>query len=223
MHLARKSSAEYSYRLVRAPKHCAAGCGTLVTQPAAGHYYLDPLCDACFSAAAPKLAGIVFGKSHPARGDSAEHSYNLVEGPAECAAGCGATVAQRLAGHYYLEPLCDACFSAAAPELAGRIAALQPATAIRSIDPRLVYTCANCGDRLSGRLAGHHLGDPLCVPCFGIRNPDQAALLLLHEAALRARAVDPIELLEVVLNYVRTLNRQYVSKGPKTKPGPDRD
>ncbi len=226
MHLSRKAPAEYSYRLVRAPKKCAAGCRTLVTQPSAGHYYLDPMCDECFTAAAPKLAGAVFAKTHRSRGSSAEFSYKLVEAPAECAAGCGTTVSQRLAGHYYLKPLCDSCFSAEAAELAGRISALQPTTAIRALDPRSETSCANCGDRLSDRIAGHHLGDPLCVGCFGEHDQDQAALLMLHEAALKADASgNPDELLDVALSYAKAVKRPDAGdlRGSKATPGSDRE
>ncbi len=121
---------------------------------------------------------------------SSEYSYRLVAGPGKCASGCGTLVTNRLAGHYYLQPLCDACFHDAAPELAGAIVALQPVTSVRELDASSAATCANCGDCISGRLAGHHMGDPMCVACFREHAPVLAALLYLEEAVREAAAAD---------------------------------
>ncbi len=134
------------------------------------------------------------------------YSYKLLVTHGECAAGCGTVVVPRLAGHYYREPMCDECFRQAAPDLAEAVQALQPIVSIqhqRGPDE----DCANCGDDLLGRVAGHHYGDALCVACFGNFAPKLAALLLLEEAAREAAggSQDAQGLLAVAATYSRLL------------------
>lgn len=137
------------------------------------------------------------------------YSYKLVKAPGECAAGCGTTVTKRVAGHYFREPMCDTCFSAAAPELDMVLRALQPVISVRFLEARSTAVCANCGDRLTGRIAAFHGGDPLCLGCVREHSPEVAALLLLEEAALEAADAGQhaADLLDVALSYAKALYR----------------
>ncbi len=136
------------------------------------------------------------------------YSYKFVQTPGKCAAGCGTIVTNRLAGHYYVEPMCDRCFREADPEVARAIAGLQPSADVRVVEGCSGLACANCGDRLSGRNVGHHKGDPLCVACLREHEPRLAALLRLEEAVLIAvrAGLCAEELLTVAVWYARALD-----------------
>ena len=125
------------------------------------------------------------------------YCYKLLETPRKCAAGCGTTVVNRLAGHYYRDPLCESCFRKAAPEVVEAIKSLDSAS-IRFLGVGAVTACADCGDRLTRRMAGHHRGDLFCVRCFHQHAPELVGLLLLHEAALEAASVRSAEDLFIV-------------------------
>lgn len=137
------------------------------------------------------------------------YSYRFVEGTKKCAAGCGKIVTDRLAGHYYVDPMCDSCFRQADPELAQALSEMQALTDVRCLDVGSVAFCCNCGGRLSGRFAGHHLGDPLCVGCLRHRDPKLAVLLRLEEAVLEAAESKRYaeDLLAIAVWYSRALDR----------------
>lgn len=161
------------------------------------------------------------------------YSYKLVEAPGKCEAGCGTTVTNRLAGHYFTRPLCDSCFMAAAPELAGPLLKLQGVASIRLLESgasvkvlgevRAATTCVNCGALVSGLLAGYHRGDALCVPCFRLHAPKLAALLLLEEAALKAASSNRYAeaLLAIAVWYAKAIGRYRAEPPQDSRPGSD--
>ncbi len=135
-------------------------------------------------------------------------SLKLLRSPTRCFLRCGATVPPGLVAHCYNDPICNACLHQADPELAEALGR-EPA-AILLLKTRLDVTCANCGDDLSGRrMAGHHLGNPLCTGCLDPHAPEMASLLLLDEAAREAAdgGRDAAALLEVAKQYARRLFR----------------
>ncbi len=119
------------------------------------------------------------------------YSFQLLKSPRGCI-GCGALVTSRLAGHLYQDPMCETCFRAVpeASELFDLTLGLRSVVSIEPLKwPSTGTFCANCGDRLDVRVAGHHRGKPLCVACFREHAPDLAGLLLLGEKMLEvARA-----------------------------------
>ena len=129
------------------------------------------------------------------------YCYMLLENPGQCAAGCGRTVVGRLAGHYYRDPMCDSCFQEAAPEVVEAIRSLE-IVSIRLLSSDDLGTCSQCGIPLTGRVAGHHRGDPHCLTCFRRHSRRLAGLLLLDEAAFEAARTGSTEdLLEVATAY----------------------
>ncbi len=137
------------------------------------------------------------------------YSYKFVKAPTACAAGCGTIVTSRLAGHYYVDPMCDPCFRQAAPELARALSQLQPLTDLRYLEVGTARFCCNCGSRLSGRITGYHLGDPMCIGCFRHHDPNLAVLLRLEEAVLEAAKSRRYaeDLFAVAVWYSRALDR----------------
>ncbi len=121
------------------------------------------------------------------------YSFQLLKTPRECAA-CGTLVTTRLAGHSYQDPMCETCFRAVAPGLVKATLGLQPVASIEPLEAPSTATCANCGDRLRARMAGHHHGDPLCVECFREHALDLAGLLQLVEGLLEAARASLSEL-----------------------------
>ncbi len=136
------------------------------------------------------------------------YAFKLLPTPGECAS-CGRPVPAGMAGHYYQDPMCDACFRQAAPEVADAVPSLAPGCSIQPLDPRRHTRCADCRKSLLGcRFVGQHGEHPLCADCFGARFPEMAALLILHEAALEATAKgrDAPRLLAVAATYRQLLD-----------------
>ncbi len=137
------------------------------------------------------------------------YSLQLLKAPKKCASpGCQTVVTSHLAGHHFVDPMCHSCFEQAAPDVAVALG-LRP-TSIQLLTSRLDVECANCGDDLSGRrIAGYHLGDPLCNGCFQQYALDLAVLLFLHDAVLKAAAhgKGAQGLLRIAIAYAKCLER----------------
>lgn len=116
------------------------------------------------------------------------YSFRLLEAPRRCAS-CGTGVTAGLAGHHYLEPMCETCFRLVAPDVAEALDKLRSETSIEHLEGPSIATCAHCGTRLEVRITGRHRRAPLCVECFRQHAPDLAALLCFDEQILRAARV----------------------------------